>query len=450
MFNSNSNSISCDLKFLELEISRFFNSRRRHDILASQRYYLGYHDILSRRREVIGVDGSLDTVDNLPNNKIVDNQFKKLVNQKNNYLLGKPISFFSSSIDYSSSLKSVFNKDFNRLLKNIGEDSLISGVGWLYIFYDSYGQLSFRRFNPNEIIPGWADAEHSKLDYLIRVYNISSFHGNSYFEKTSTFVELYEPSGVYFYSLDNSKLTPCSPFHQNYFSSDGVGFNWNDIPVIPFKFNKELPLLNSIRSLQDGLNLIESNFLNHMQEDQRNTILVLVNYDGENLADFRKNLSTYGAVKVNTVDNAPGDVRSLQVEVNSDNYNSIIKLFKSAIIENAMGYDAKDDRLSGSPNQMNIQSMYSDIDLDANSMETEFQASFQQLLSFVNLHFINFEIGDFSSTPVDVIFNRDILINESEVIDMCSKSLDIISRESVVANHPWVDDVLLELERFNS
>lgn len=30
-----------------------------------------------------------------------------------------------------------------------------------------------------------------------------------------------------------------------------------------------------------------------------------------------------------------------------------------------MGFDAKDDRLSGNPNQMNIQSMYSDIDTDA-------------------------------------------------------------------------------------
>ena len=53
-----------------------------------------------------------------------------------------------------------------------------------------------------------------------------------------------------------------------------------------------------------------------------------------------------------------------------------LELFKKALIENAMGYDAKDDRLNGQPNQMNIQSMYSDIDLDANDMETEFQSSF--------------------------------------------------------------------------
>ena len=50
-----------------------------------------------------------------------------------------------------------------------------------------------------------------------------------------------------------------------------------------------------------------------------------------------------------------------------------------------MGYDAKDDRLSGNPNQMNIQSMYSDIDLDANDMETEFIGR----LNFINRTNIN-------------------------------------------------------------
>lgn len=183
----------------------------------------------------------------------------------------------------------------------------------------------------------------------------------------------------------------------------------HDIPLIPFKYNnKEIPLIKMVKSLQDGLNLIESNFQNQMEEDTRNTILVLVNYDGENLGEFRKNLATYGAVKVRTVDGAGGDVRTLQVEVNSDNYKAIIELFKKAIIENAMGYDAKDDRMSGNPNQMNIQSMYSDIDLDANGMETEYQASFEELLWFINCHLFNVGMGDYEQEDVEIIFNRDI------------------------------------------
>lgn len=96
--------------------------------------------------------------------------------------------------------------------------------------------------------------------------------------------------------------------------------------------NKEIPLIKMVKSLQDGLNLIESNFQNQMEEDPRNTILVVVNYDGENLGEFRRNLATYGTVKVRTVDGAGGDVRTLQIEVNADNYKAIIELFKKAII----------------------------------------------------------------------------------------------------------------------
>ena len=112
-----------------------------------------------------------------------------------------------------------------------------------------------------------------------------------------------------------------------------------------------------------------------------------------------------------------------------------------------MGYDAKDDRLSGNPNQMNIQSMYSDIDLDANDMETELQAAFEEILWFVNSHLANTGLGDFDGEEVTVIFNRDILINETEAIANCSASVGILSDETIVGMHPWVDDQQKELER---
>ena len=125
---------------------------------------------------------------------------------------------------------------------------------------------------------------------------------------------------------------------------------------------------------------------------------------------FRKNLATYGAVKVRYDGDTKGGVETLEITVNADNYKAIVEIFKKALIENAMGYDAKDDRLSGNPNQMNIQSMYSDIDIDANDTETEYQAAFEEILWFVNCHFANTGQGNFEGEEVDIIFNRDILI----------------------------------------
>ena len=96
---------------------------------------------------------------------------------------------------------------------------------------------------------------------------------------------------------------------------------------------------------------------------------------------------------------------------------------------------------------MNIQSIYSDTDLDANSMETEFKAAFEEIFFFIKFYVKNFISGDFKDEKIEVIFNRDILINETEAIDNCIKSLAILSRETVVSQHPWVGDVLEEKEK---
>ena len=440
-----------DEKYILEEIKNFKISQKRRDMFNGEKYYAGMHDILLRKRTVIGDNGDLEEVTNLPNNRIVDNQYKKMVDQKTNYLLGQPLTFQTKNKTYELLLKQIFGKRFQRKLKSVGEDSFNGGIGWLFVHYDENGEFTFKRFKPFEVIPGWSDAEHTKLDYAIRLYEVIVYEGKQ--KKVVERVEVYDDKGISYFELSNSgSLKPIEPYFQNYFTmtdeeGNSVGYNWTRIPLIPWKYNsKEIPLIKMVKSLQDGLNLIESNFQNAMEEDTRNTILVLKNYDGQNLGEFRKNLAQYGAVKVRTVDGADGDVDTLQIEVNSENYKAILEIFKKAIIENAMGYDAKDDRLAGNPNQMNIQSMYSDIDLDANNMETEFQASFEELLWFVNCHFANVGLGDFENEEVDVIFNRDILISEGEVIDNVNKSQDL-SLESRLAQHPWVDDVQAELER---
>ena len=96
---------------------------------------------------------------------------------------------------------------------------------------------------------------------------------------------------------------------------------------------------------------------------------------------------------------------------------------------------------------MNIQSMYSDVDLDANGMETEYQASFEELLWFVNAHLANTGQGDFSNENVTIIFNRDMLFNEAEVMTMLYQGGVQISNETLLGQVPFIDDVSGELER---
>ncbi len=428
-------------------IREFAGSSQRFDMIMGENYYIGKHDILRRKRTAIGDDGDIMVLDNLPNNRVVDNQYKKLVDQKVNYIVGRPITFNSNDKRYVKLVKKIFNAEFSHCLKNVAKDCLNCGIGWMFASYDNDGKLVFKRIKPWELVPVWRDNEHTILDYAIRFYDVNIEKGNR--AETVRKIEVFEKEGVSCYYVERGRLIPDGVdwFKPYFFMNENAGC-WNQIPLVGFKYNEnEMPLIRNVKSLQDGINVLMSNFQNSMEEDVRNTILVLKNYDGEDLGEFRRNLATYGAVKVRTVDSSQGGVDTLNIQVNSDNYRLIIELFKKAVIENGMGYDAKDDRLMGQPNQMNIMSMYSDIDLDTNGIEMEFQRAFKSLFYFVDFYLSCSGMGGFTDKDKEVIFNRDILINVSEAIDNCIKSINVLSEESVVAKHPWVEDVESELKK---
>ena len=441
-----------DKAFLEAEIKRWLSSEERKRQIVGSEYYDGRQDILRRERTVLDGDGRLQKIQHLPNNRIVDNQFAKMVDQKTNYILGRPFSFDTESLAYAKALQLVFNRRVKRLLRIVTENAYTGGCAWVYPYYDEAGVLRFTHFPAYEVLPFWSDTEHTNLDAAVRLYLITRYDEYGDPQVVSK-VEVFHGGGIDRFEWVDGELVPDAdvpPSGHALVTVNGIemSYNWERMPLICFKANnRETPLLSRVKCLQDALNLMLSNFVNNMEEDVRNTVLVLNNYDGEDLAEFRHNLATYGVIKVRSFDGRDGGVETLEIEVNAENYDSILSLLKNAIIENARGFDAKDERLQGSPNQLNIMSMYSDIDLDANEIENEFQAAFEEMLWFVNQYLATSGHGNFEGIDVDVIFDRDILINESEAIENCVKSEGILSHETIVKMHPWVDDPQKELAR---
>lgn len=442
-------------EWIKRTISEFKASPVRKKMFEAEKYYNHEHAILKRKREVIGGNKELIEVKHLPNNKIVDNQFRKMVKQKNNYLLGKPVSFQTDDTDHAKALQYVFGRQFMRVLKNVGRNGLTAGIGYIHPYYNERGEFSFKRFDPTEFVPVWADRDHTELKAGIRFFDDTVVTDGR--EKKIERIEVYTTQGVFYWVDVDGEIKPSDVPHLPHFiATDGEltgAFNWSRVPIIPFKCNagEESLLSTSVKSLQDGINSILSNFQNTMEEDTRNTLMVLVNFDGANLGEFRQNLAEYGAVKVrNSQQHPSGDVKTLTVEVNAENYKAIIQVFKKALIENAMGYDAKDDRMSGNANQLNIMSMYNDIDMDTNETELEYQASFEMLLWFVHHHLVNSGKGNWVDEDVTVIFNRDMLMNETEIIDGITKSVGVLSDETLVAQHPYVNDPVKEMERIEN
>lgn len=441
---------NADIRYLEYVLKNWLTSKERNEQLLAEKYYDGDHDILERKKKVIGADGQLIEITNVANNKLVDNIYRKLVDQKTNYALGKPLTISTEKEDYLQQLYKIFNKFVHRQIRTLAQYAVDGGIAWLYPYYDEDGKFSLAVFPSYEVCPIWRDKAHTKLDGAMRFYENEEFTDKGGVNKVQ-YVDLYTTYGITHFTYRQGKLTPTADAHSDYMTVENQSFNWNRLPIIPFKYNhKEIPLIRATKSLQDALNQVLSDFQNNMEEDPRTSILVLKNYDGTNIPEFRQNLATYGVIKVTTVDGVQGGVETLKIDVNAQNYQAILMQLKRAIVENGRGFDAKEERMDGDPNQMNIESMYTDIDLDINDMETEFQAGFEELKWFIDQYLIQTGKGDFSEEEVEFIFNRDFFINENAKIDNCVKSVGVISQKTILSRHPWVTNVAHELKEIEA
>lgn len=436
--------MTSDKGFLESELKRFRNSPKRLEMLAGMRYHQGHHDILSRNRTCIGRDGKVEVLKNLPNNRLVDNQYARAVEQKADYLVAKPLSFECDDAEYLAYLRKFFNRGFLRLLKSVAKDALSCGVCWMHPYYTEDGVFSVRKFPGYEILPFWRDSAHETLDCALRLYEREVWEGSRCVRRE--FAELYDRFGITFFEVEQAGLNPVR--FAPYLTRAGESFTWERVPLVPFRAcEEEIPLIRKVKPLQDALNEIWSDWANGLQSTPYNEILVLKNYDGADLKEFRHNLAAYGAVKVRTVDGTDGGLDRLEVKVDAAGYQCVVRELKRAIVENAMGFDARDVRSGNNPNQMNLRSMYTDMDLDANSMESEFTLAILQLLGFFAAHLAFSGVGEFRAVPVKLTFNRDMLMNEGEIMDSLYQGGLKLSNRTLVGQVPFVDDVAEELSR---
>ena len=431
-----------EIQYLQRKIGQWLGSKYRRDQITGERYYLGFHDILHRKRTMIGKDGEPVEVHNVPNDKIVDNLYADMVDTKNNYLLSQPVTFVTDNDEFQKELDNIINSNFLLKLKNIGEGCLNCGISYLYPYYNESGELKFKVFAGHSILPFWKDDEHDEAEMYVRYYEQEK--KNSITDEIEKRIEVYTPQGIDHYILiGNTLMIDKDNPHEAYFTKGEVDYTWGDkIPLIPFRYNKyEQPLLRRCKSLQDAINLMTSDFCNNMQDDVRSTILVLENYDGENLGELREKLALFGAIKVRSESGARGDVRTLRIEVDSNNYKAILELLKQAMVQNCRSFDSANLRLGGSPNNTQIQSFYMSMDLDANGQIVQFNLSLDKLFYFIKSHLKEIGKGDFMDEKVKVVFNKDMMISESEIMNNLINAGIRIPNKLLLEQCTFINDV---------
>ncbi len=74
-------------------------------------------------------------------------------------------------------------------------------------------------------------------------------------------------------------------------------------------------------------------------------------------------------------------------------------------------------------------------------MDIEFKHSLKRILWFFKADLANRNIGNFFNDDTEIIFNKDQITNESQVISDIKNSVGIVSHKTLLKNHPYVYDV---------
>lgn len=452
-------------EFLFANIHEWQQSDARKLMLTAQDYYGNDNDIKDRKRYYIDRRGNKQEATNLSNSKLAHPFMRKLTNQKVNYLLSKELTIQCDDKLFSEAIGKYINKKFLRMLKRVGKDAIVNGIAWVQVYYNAQGVLSYKRIPSEEIIPFWADADHTILEAVIRVYSVWQYLADGY-KKEIFKVEYHTTVGVWYYILGEKGLKPDPDRGENlqgHFAvtvdktdeqgqpivdeqgqpiTEDVQATWDKVPFVGFKYNDdEVSLLKWIKPLVDDYDLNTSDTSNTLQ-DVPNSIKVVRNYDGTDKGEFVQNLATYRTAFVS----GDGDMTTLETKLDTAAIDSHLNRLKDDIYEAGNGVDTQDDNL-GNASGVALEFRYAGLNMDMTDMGNEFAAALEELIWFMKVDMLNRGIGDFMETEFDVLFNTDMIVNESEAITDAKNSVGVISDETIVANHPWVTDADAEMER---
>ena len=433
-------------EFISAMLMKWFESPQYKEMKVGNRYFYNENDINNRKRYYIDRQGQPVETTLLANAKLSHPFMKKLVKQKVNYLLSKDFTVHGNP-EYVSLLNDYFDIRFKASLRTIGEESIINGIAWLQVYYDSDGKLRFKHIPSPQIIPFWKDNEHTELDAVIRVYDMEEYDAQAN-ATVYQYVEYYTTEGVYNYKRVKAGTGEIIPMDPNgvpagHFTANDKQAVWTKIPFIAFKYNRhERSLIHWVKSLIDDYDTNSSDNSNNLQ-DIPNSVKIVKGYEEEDKQEFSKNLSTFRTVFVGE----GGDVTSLKTELALEQSELHLERLRKDIYEFGGGVDQDKELRDVSGVALRFQ--YGDLDMDCSEIDLQFRFAMDQLIWFINT-----DIANTKTLPADrtynIIFNTDVILNESETIQNLAVSIDMISEKTLLSNHPWVNNVDEEIKAVNT
>lgn len=386
------------------------------------------------------------------NHQVAHGFFKKIVDQKVNYLLGKKLT-----INNADNILKILN--INKFIKYAAKIASRQGVCWLHPFVNSQGEFDVKIIDGIECIPIFDTEYQTTLTTLIRYYHVDVITGKERVKRYK--VEVYNDKGVKYYMQDEKGNyyfdTEVSNNPNYYLTFNTVlqekiidtQFNtWGKIPFIPLWNNDEK--LSDLVPVQDHIDLydiVKSDFGNNLDQIQDSLLVIINRMVGNSNSEYQDFLNRLKQRKIIELDES-GDARFLTLDLPFEARETFLKLIRDDIYEFSNSVDTKKIG-DGNITNVVIKSRYADLDLKCDDFETMIENSLNDLFWFANRYLEMKNNGKDDLNSIEYIFNRKMIFNKSELVKDFVDQGGRISNETLLGVHPDVNDVEDEVKKLD-
>lgn len=379
-------------------------------------------------------------------NRIPFNFHGLLVNQKAAYMFTAPPLFDLGSKAANKRLSMFLGDKYAKVCKDLCIEASNCTVGWLHLWKAVDGNLKYAVVPAEQIVPVWSKSLDRELLGVMRSYpDIDEETGDSY-----AVYEYWNSTECSAYRLragdDLDSLLPYQMFQVEPTlceRSESYQHGMGEVPFFPF-FNNNIDTndLANIKPLIDVYCKIFSGFVNDL-EDIQEVIFVLTNYGGADLGQFMRELKDYKAIQVENEDGGDrSGVSTLTIELPVEARKELLTVTRKCIFEQGQGIDPDPENF-GNSSGVALNFLYSLLELKAGLQETEFKLGFGRFIRCV-CRLQNIPITD---DTIIQTWTRTSVRNDQELSQIAAQGKGVISDETIVKNHPWVEDPEKEMEQ---
>ena len=411
----------------------------------SLNYYFNKNDITNRnngesKTNSEGKDDILRRADN----RVSSNFHQLLVDQEVGYVATIPPAIDVEDDNLNTEIKKTLGDNFNLRINQLVVDAANAGMAWVHYWLDEHDQFRYGIVPPGQVTPIYSNDLDNKLLAVRRTYQELNPDNGKYYKVheywTDKDVTVYKSE-----SYDYTDLVPMDDRFPIYDVSTGdeVGSSnvmkhkFGRVPFIRFKKNEYArPDLLKYKGLIDVYDNVYNGFVNDV-DDVQQVILVLTNYGGEDIDEFKKTMKIDKAVKFEST--GPGDksgLDKLTIDIPTEARNSLLDITKSDLFVEAQGIDPTDFATNNATGTA-IKMLYSHLELKASMTESYFRDSLNELIRAI-MKWLN--VSDYEERKINQKWTRTAIHNSLEDAQVISQVANYSSDEAIAKANPIVDD----------